>query len=480
MPDIRLRPRSDSLLRAWGTMVREEPSGPGFDFVRPRQTVFEERLEAFREDPRPETFDAIWSSEAAVEHANPGGELFRNTFDGDVPDLASFVDTLRTAAEFNRFWEERTAWTWALWELYTRANDSVPAILTSQSAEALSWFGVSLSGDFRDKMRTLERFRDRYVDVVGHATAGTSHAVPIRTELDELFRAVETVGPDDIAPQLKGPHGDFYRYLYGGSGTEGERTEPVSFDDVASVVRAYAWGEANDAYDRPDEPEYWGGTYWENWKETYADHVRTEIREQFALDDLSPDEIDPLFEAITDAEGSDLGKPVARYVMGSQWGQYTWNDVVSHFREHPAEASRVLSLFFDDSVPVVTRLEAFKDHTIHLTETEGRSPGSIERMATSLLMFTEPDEHLGLPPKRTRTFLEATSTLPDYRSGFRPRQYRTIINPLRGVRDRIAATLRDRGVDATVTMLDVHSLIWIYGGEGAPTADELPPEDWGA
>jgi len=42
------------------------------------------------------------------------------------------------------------------------------------------------------------------------------------------------------------------------------------------------------------------------------------------------------------------------------------------------------------------------------------------------------------------------------------------------LRDEIEYQLREYGSDNTVTMLDVHSMIWIYGGEGEPEPHQLP------
>lgn len=475
MPRLTLRPRTESLLRAWKSMIQQAPNGTGYNLTHPRQEEFQHRVETFRDNPSTEAFDAIWTPEAAVEHANPGGQMLRITFDGDIDDLVEFVNSVASATEYNHHWEDTLTWSWALWELYTRLNESVPVVLTEQTTGALGWLGAKPSGDFRSRMQTLQEFRDHYTTIVGHPTEDTAHHVSIKTELDEFFRALQSLDREDIAAQVKGDHGEFYKALYGGTGSAQIDTQNrVELSDIGTVVRAYAYGEANDAYDTGSRTEYWGGGYWENWKQSYATHVQTEIRDKFTLDELSPAEIEPLFEAITTTEGSELDKPVATYLMGSQWGQYTWNDIVDHFTENPVEASQALSVFFDESRPVINRLDAFKEHTIHLKETEDRSPGSIQRMATSLLMFSNPKEHLGLPPARTKEFLGDKSTLSNYKSAFQPQQYRKIIGPLRGLRDEIERQVRDYGSDNPVTMLDVHSMIWIYGGEGEPQSNHLP------
>lgn len=477
MPKLNLRPRTESLLREWGAMIQATPSGAGYDLIQPRQEVFENRVSNFCNNPTPDTFDEIWTPESAISHANPGGQLLRTTFDGDIDELAELIKSMKSASEYNQLWEERISWSWALWELYTRMNDSVSVVLSEQSTDAMGWLGAKPSGEFRDRIATLQRFREHYTSVIGHPTEGTDHEVPIKIELDELFRTLQTLNKSDIASQVKGEYGDFYRSLYGGTGSaQTDTTGQINLVDIGSVVEAYAYGEANDAYDKDSLSNYWGGEYWENWKESYAEHVQAEIRDEFTLDNLTQAEIKPLFNAITTAEGSDLSKPVATYVMGNQWGKFTWDDIVDHFSENPQEASRVLSVFFDDSYPVINRLDAFKEHTIHLKETEDRSPGSIQRMATSLLMFTNPENHLGLAPARTKEFLTDKTTLSKYKSAFQPQQYRKIIGPLRELRDEIEHQVRQEGSENKITMLDVHSMIYIYAEEGEPKSSQLPPE----
>lgn len=475
-----LLPRSEAFIRRWGEMIASEASGTGFDLRSPRQQVFLATIDEFHTEPTPENFDAIWSEGVTTEFNNPGGPILRSSFNGDLNDLVDFVDTLRSTESFDSDWEARMGgWKIPVWELFSRLSDSSP-IVTSESVAGLAWFGIDAARGFDSHRRALEDFCTMYDDIAGHPTAGTSYELEPRIEVDELMRLVQSLDKQSLAPELKGPYGDFYRVLYGGSEGEKGRVDAVELIDVGPIVRAYAWGKVNGAYVDDDNTPYWQGSHWENsWKEQYAQYIDTDVRDRFDLADLDPDDIDPLFEALMDRDASSLSKPVANQIMGSQWGQYTWNDVVDHFRGHPIEASQVLSLFFDDDVDVVDRLAAFREHTIHIAEEDGRGPGTLERMATSLLMFVYPEEHIGLPSARTKSFMEAKSTLPKFRSGFRPRQYWTVIVPLRELREELSAMLNDRGYEHTVSMIDVHSIIWMYGDdEREPTPEQLPPDDW--
>lgn len=470
-----LRPGTDDLLRAWGAMVDADASGMGFGFGENRQTRFQSRATAFLDAPSRETLASLWCEDTVVAHDNPGADLLLSMFDGDAGELAAFCESLRSADEFDPAWADRLGWKWALWELYTRFNADTPTPLTEDAVEALEWFGLSVSGSFRERMAAVDEFVDRYDAVVGHPTAGSVHEGPVRVELEQLFHAVATLGPRDISPQLKGPHGQFYRHLYGGREAPAERTEQVTLVDETRTVYAYAWGKTNGAYEDERRTEFWGGTHWEDWKEDYTTYFDGTVRERYALTDLEADDIEPLFDDITRKDATDLGTSVAEYLMGGQWGQYVWNDVVEYFVSNPAEASGVLSLFFDDTPNVIDRLQAFREHAIHVSNRDGRSPGSIERMATSLQMLAFPDQHVGLPPRKTSVFMEERSTLPKYRSGFRPRQYRVVIPALRALRDEIGAALVELDADDDATMLDVHNVLWMYENEGKPGREELPP-----
>ncbi|AGN02382.1 hypothetical protein L593_12195 [Salinarchaeum sp. Harcht-Bsk1] len=460
------------MLRAWGEMIAEEPAGPGYSFTPNRQQVFQNRLEAFLENPCEETLEEFWSADAVDSADNPGQAILLAGFE-DYQDFASFLETLAAASEYDAAWEDTLTWKWALWELYSRSNTDEPGILTREACEALRWFGVECSGDFAERMDVLEAFRETYFDVVGHATKGTEHEASVRAEMEQLFHAFATLDSGDLSAQLKGPYSEFYRGLYGGSAMDRGRPDPVELVDIGPLAYAYAHGKVNDAYDEPDVSGFFGG-YWENWKREYCDYVEETIRDEFTLDDLEAEEIEPLFKALTDREATNLNASVIEYLMGGQWGQYVWNDVEEYFTSNPEEASAVLSEFFDSSKPDVTRLRLFREHTIHIKEEEGRSPGSIERMATSLMMVCEPDEQIGLPPSKTAEFVEAKTTLDDYESGFRPRQYRSVVNALRTFRDEIQSAVEELGGDQSVSMLDVHNVIWMYEDNGEPSNDELP------
>ncbi|WP_331232211.1 hypothetical protein [Natronorarus salvus] len=432
-------------------------------------------MNAFLESPSEERFLELWREDAITAYENPGPQLVLHSFNEEIQTLADFFQELSEADVYNEDWSERM-WNWALWEVYTRLNADQPVILTKEATTGLKGLGVDVSGSFEDRMNSLREFREYYTDQIGHPTSGTPHETTIRIELEQFFHALLTLSAEDVSAELKGPYKRFYRAVHGGREAVSERTESVSLQNETSVVYAYAWAKANGAYGRENRPDYWGGTHWENWKDAYATYIDESIRSEFTLEDLKPEDVEPLFDELTRSDAAPISKPVATYLMGSQWGTYVWNDVVDRFVENPEESSALLSFFFDDSEDVMERLAAFKAHTIHLVDENDRSPGSIQRMATSLLMVAHPDEHVGLPPQKTATFLTDKSTLPKFKSGFRPEQYAVIIHALRTLRNELEQALRELGSDQRMTMLDVHNVIWIYEGTGEPIEAQLPPE----
>ncbi len=470
------RPRAEHLLRAWGEMIAQEAEGDGFSFLSHRQQRFENRLNTFLDRPTEHTLEVVWSKDSFVAADNPHITVFLAPYD-DIDEVAMFLDELCHESEYNPDWEDTLIWKHALWELYTRTTPSTPGILSTEAIKGLRWFGIDIGGGFDGHLSSLAGFREYYTDVVAHPTGGTPHEVPIRIELEQLFHAIKELDQDAIATNLKTEYGDFYRLLYGGSDITEGRTDPVQLVDIGPLVSAYAYGKMNGAYDAEGIGKYYGGeNFWETWKETYCTYVDETIREEFTLTELEPEDVQPLFSKLTDTDATDLSSSVVKYLMGGRWGQYVWNDIEDYFVENPDEGSAVLSEFFDISKHEVPRLQAFREHTIHITDTEGRSPGSIERMATSLLMVAEPDKNIGLPPSKTATFVEAKTTLEDYKSGFRPIQYGVIIPALRTLRDEIQLALDTLKADQSASMLDVHNLIWMYEESGEPSESEIPNE----
>ncbi|WP_238477021.1 hypothetical protein [Natranaeroarchaeum sulfidigenes] len=477
MVDMDYRIGATQAIRTWGKMISTESEGPGFNFQQPRQAQFIDRYRSFLNNPSEETFRELWCDDAVVEHDNPNADILLQSFTGGADDFADFLRTFKEAEKYDPSWSDQLIWERALWELYSRLSPEEAAIITRKAEEGLAVFGISASGSYRDRIAVFQEFADWYQTTVGHPTAGTDHEVPVSVELEELFGAAATLSPRDLSAQLRGPYGPFYRFLYGGSEGMSGRTKKVALVDESEIVYAYAWGKKHNAYEREDQPEFWGGTYWESWKQQYAEYINNQVRSEFVLDDLDPCEIEPLFEDLTDEDAADLSRSVTKFIMGSQWGKYAWDDVVEHFQSAPEEASSLLSLFFDDTVNAITRLRAFREHTIHITDQPSRGPGSLQRMATSLLMFTELEDQLGLPSQRTAGFLENKSTLPEFKNGFRPDQYGVIIPPFRRLQKSIQQACDELGVDETATMLDVHNIVWIYnGGENEPRESELPPE----
>lgn len=144
-------------------------------------------------------------------------------------------------------------------------------------------------------------------------------------------------------------------------------------------------------------------------------------------------------------------------MMGGQFHRLTWGDIVDHCHEEPELAAGVLSDLFDEELPIVDRLNGFYEFFHHLTEREenDRSPGSLLRAATALLMYAFPQQHITFQYQRMDNFFGAYSSLDGLETGFDAPQYREVALACRDLREQIAEHTDD------TSMIDVQTLIYV-------------------
>jgi hypothetical protein len=144
-------------------------------------------------------------------------------------------------------------------------------------------------------------------------------------------------------------------------------------------------------------------------------------------------------------------------MMGGQFHRLTWQDIVSYCHDNPDEAASVLSDLYNEELPIVDRLNEFYEFFRHLTtrDENNRSPGSLLRAATALLMYAFPDQHITFQYQRMNNFFSEYSTLDGLDTGFNARQYHEVAIACRDLLSKI----EDRTGDAS--MIDVQTLIYI-------------------
>jgi len=125
----------------------------------------------------------------------------------------------------------------------------------------------------------------------------------------------------------------------------------------------------------------------------------------------------------------------------------------------PENAATVLSSLLDEEgTTLQDRLNEFNDFYA------GISDSGSERIsvATMLLMFTYPDEHTMYRYTMYKGFFSEFSSY-EIPTGFNPGEYLLMREALR----RIRADLNET-TDHDISMLDIHSLLWVVHRQGLP------------
>jgi hypothetical protein len=447
-------PRQRELLDAWRTTANERASGREFDFTERRHTTrLHDRLDTFLEEPTEDAFESVWMPETLRGAVVGGPGMVLRSWDS-IQDLASFLRTVRDAEDYDERWTERFVSDSVVWELYGRLHPEREPILSGDACRALQDFGYGTIRTFAEGTDAMQSFRADYEAVVGHATAGTDHEVPLSEEIETFLHLVHVLGDDQLLETLAG-EGEYPALI------EWERDSTdakITLSGVTPLVDAYAAARAADAYeDVDDADEYWGGQYWESWKQGF----RAEFADATAgidLTALDPEDLDPLLAAMDDA--SDLSAAVPPYLLGGRSGGIAWSDFKSLTRERPEEAADVLSLLFDDSEHLPSRLARFRRFYDGIDTSGGPTLG----LATALLTFAYPDEYVMYRYTEQSSFFDEFS---DYEvtTGFDTDQYFYLNEACKRVRDRIDEAVGD---DTDVTMLDVHTLLYVWDNDGHP------------
>ncbi|SDY39598.1 hypothetical protein [Halopenitus persicus] len=446
-------------LAAWRELVAEGPTGPGIDFSETNRTRrCRRRCDAFLADPSPETFRELWSADTMASYWAPNAAVLLGPDDA-IDALRDVCSEMIAAEEFDPTWTDRLAGSGAAWgvtELYARLQGGTEPIPTLEAQAALRSLRDASVETPAAVAAAIADFAQDYESAVGHASAGTAYELPRYAEIDEFFRLVQTTDRETIAAHVTGPYAALFRPLIGHRVHTGG-ADPIEWQGVDALIEAHVDARDSGAYDDL-ETAHWGGTHIESWKWQFADYFETVIRADFDPTALTAADVPRFLAAIEEPDAEfDAVSNVPAKMMGGQFHRLTWQDIVAHCRENPAEAAAVLSDLYDETLPIVDRLNEFHECFRHLTtrDENDRSPGSLLRAATALLMYAYPERHITFQYQRMDAFFADYSTLDGLDDGFNARQYREVAIACRDLASRI----EDRAGDAS--LIDVQTLVYI-------------------
>jgi hypothetical protein len=192
-------------LVAWRETAHEQARGLEFDFTERRHTVqLRECLDAFLDDPSEARLGPLWSTNTLRGVVGRPKMLVRAW---DSPEaLATFLRTVRDAETYDSSWEETFVSSSVVWELYGRLHPERDPILSGNACRGLQAFGYGTIRTFEDGREAMESFRADYEDVVGHATAGTDHEVPLFEEIESFLHLFHVLDDQQLDETLGSEH----------------------------------------------------------------------------------------------------------------------------------------------------------------------------------------------------------------------------------------------------------------------------------
>lgn len=446
-------------LSAWADLVADGPVGPGIDLSETNRTrLCQTRVEEFLESPTAERFQELWNEDTLAGYWAPNAALLLAPDDA-VEALHTVISEMVTATEFNPAWTGRfggAGTPWGLYELFGRLQGGHKPIPSLEAKDVLNSLGYEVENDPESVSDGITQFKETYDSHVGHASGDRSYELPIYAEMDEFFGLVESTDRDIINAQLKGPYAALFRPLIGHQ-IHTETAEPLEWSGVERLIQDHVEARESEAYDDSDTT-HWGGGHVETWKWQFKDYFQDVVWANFELTELTADEIPQLFAAIEEPSADfDAVSNVPAKMMGGQFHRLTWGDIVEYCHENPADAAPVLSDLYDEDLPIVDRLNEFYEFFHYLTtrEDNDRSPGSLLRAATALLMYAYPQRHITFQYQRMNNFFQEYSTSDGLDTGFNAQQYREVAMACRDLLERIDPRTDD------ASMIDVQTLIYI-------------------
>lgn len=451
MSETELGPRRAALLSAWGEYAATEPSGPYHDFGPDnRYERVQSRLTTFLEDPTEDAFEQLWHRDALRDAVMGGPGLVLRHWPGTVDELADQLETMQSADEYDPAWEREFITKTAVRELYGFMDPSSRPILSSAVTSGLDAIGFLKPTSYRDRPG-YDAFADVYDQHVGHATAGTDHAVPWHFELEQFLAMLGGEDRQAILEELPVENEQAQLMGWHAEGQAGR----ITFHGIDALVDSYLATRLNGGFDQ-SEVDSWGGNYWESWKWTHADHIRETVRTSYEITALDPEDVEGFIEAFRNAPSVELSSSVPDYLLGGRSGGILWNDFKNYSLDHPEKSADVLSTLFDEHEPIRERLRTFNDWYAELT-----SGGPLLSLASVLLMLTYPDRYVMYKYGKFSSFFGAYS---DYEvsTGFDATQYWILNEACERLRRMMDETLaEDDRVESGASMLDVHTMIWV-------------------
>ncbi|SIS21090.1 hypothetical protein SAMN05421752_1323 [Natronorubrum thiooxidans] len=230
--------RQVQILRLWKQVAQDNSSAHHFHFER-EYTPEESRSRAkeFITTPSEQTFKTLWDPMWSAQRSGTANTIYKKWHDHGQTDkeLASLIKEILHADHYDASWQGELGARRTLWELFGFLHIEEYPIINGYAERGLSFFGYDCPSDYEGCANVFSEFRTAYESVVGHATAGTEHEVPVNFEIDQLLNVIDKVSAGDLDREANADARQLYEMVLEESGDHGV-SEPEEYDGINAAT----------------------------------------------------------------------------------------------------------------------------------------------------------------------------------------------------------------------------------------------------
>ncbi|WP_227355753.1 AAA family ATPase [Haladaptatus salinisoli] len=246
---------SQAIVEKWSEVAHQYRQGIHFTlFGDYTPSNARTQLNQLLENPNHDSFSNLWDLLHSAQRSGSSEviyEKWRTEKGNSDQELADLFTEIRDADQYNRAWQSRLGARKTLWELFGLIHNESYPIINGSAERGLAFFGYPRPSTYEKGVEIFEDFKEAYLEICGHATAGTDHEVPVNLEIDQLLNVIDKVRPGDVERESHEEAKELYRMVL-------EKKEKQSDDDLADTEASVSIWQITPGRD---------GKYWPYWND---------------------------------------------------------------------------------------------------------------------------------------------------------------------------------------------------------------------
>ena len=243
-----------AVLNQWKSVAEQHEGGRQFHLLEhynPAET--RSKAETFIAEPTEDHFIALWEDLHSAQRSGAPSIIYQKWHENGKSneELADFIEEIYQATQYDYHWESQLGARKTLWELYGILHIEDSPIVNNSVIAGLKFFNYPSPNSYTVGKEVFQAFAAQYREIVGHATAGTDHEVPINIEIDQLFNVIHKVRPGDEEAETIDSAAQLYDLVLAERGTTTE-ARPESTRSELRTIWQITPGK--------------NGRYWNTWQ----------------------------------------------------------------------------------------------------------------------------------------------------------------------------------------------------------------------